>query len=614
MKRKVYISFIALLFVITSSNMGRAQAVQFTASAKKVVAIGERFRLIYQVNAEGSNFQPPYLDDFSVLSGPSVSTSSSIQIINGNVSQSVSNSYTYILEGVKEGKFTIKPARITVNGKVYNSNELEIEVVKTQASAQSSPQNTQQGTQQGQAQQQQPNTQSATLADSDLFIRVEMSKRNVYVGEPIVATIKIYTTVPLHQFKDTKFPNFQGFYSQTIEEPQQITLERENVNGRIYEAGLLKKLLLYPQKTGKLEIDAMELGVVYLRQEARRHFFDDGIRAYETKLKSPKVTVNVQPLPSPKPEGFTNAIGNFKYSFTADKTTVKANEAITFKQTISGTGNLKLLEPIKPEFHSDFEVYDPKVHQNLKNTINGTTGNITSEYLVIPRHDGSYTIPAMKFSFFDPGLNKYSTITTSPIQITVEKSEGGAPTQVIQGYTKEDFKFLGKDINYIKTGNISLRKQDAGIQYGSITFWAMYAVPFLILIFIVIVRRQKIKESQNLAKLKNKQANKVSKKRLKKAQEMLKNNNLNAFYEEVMKAMWGYVSDKLSIPVAELNKDNVRDSLMKKGADEQLVQEFLTLLDTCEFSRFAPSASPQTPEQLYVNASHVIQQLENKIS
>lgn len=597
MKKILFIAVLALSCVVAQAQ------VQFTASAKKVVAVGERFRLTFSVNAQGNGFQAPNLVDFQILAGPSPSTSSSIQIINGQMSQSVNMSFSYVLAASKEGKFTIKPAQITVDGKTYKSNQLDIEVVK------GSPQQQQQAMDDDEMPQQQA---GAAVSDADMFVRTVVNKTSVYQGEPIVVQLKVYTKLPLRGFKDYKFPSFSGFYSQVIEEPQNIELERENVNGQIYETGLFKKVLLYPQKSGKITIEPFQLNCIGLKRVRPQSFFDDGYREFTKQMSSKPVVVDVKFLPSGAPAGFSGAVGEFSFEAKVNKTKVKTNDAINLKIKIAGTGNLKLVDPGKPELPSDFETYDPKISESIKNSESGSSGSKLFDYLLIPRHAGKYTIPGLAFTYFSIKEKKYKTITSDDIVLEIEKGAGDEQSAVVQGYTKEDVKMLGNDIRFIKTGDLMLEQKTVPF-YGSYLFWFCYIIPLFLLLVIVIVRRKQIAENQNLAKVKNKNANKVSKKRLKQAAVCLKSGKDAQYYEELMRALWGYMGDKLNIEQSRLSKETVIELLSKGKVEQQIIDEFINILNQCEFARFAPSAVSSSKEQLYEQASDVINKIEQQL-
>ncbi len=591
---------IAILFSALVVN-AFSQQVSFSGYAKKVVSVGERFTITYSVNADGDNFTAPNLSGFNVLQGPSTSSSSSIQVINGRMSQSVSLSFTYIVEATKEGKYSINPAQIRVNGKFYKSNIIAIEVVKGNAPAQQ---------QQTNAQQQQAS--SGNASDDDLFVRVNVNKTSVYEGEPIVASLKVYikanSGMQLSNFNEYKFPSFKGFYSQVIEEAKQISLQREAVNGKVYESGLFKKVLLYPQVNGNITIDPFMLECIYVKRVARASWFDDGYREFSKKCMSRPIVITIKPLPAGAPASFGGAVGEFGLSVGVNKTTVKTNEAITLRLKINGTGNLKLANHGKIDFPPDFEAYDPKLTDSYKNTLSGTTGSKTWEYLVIPRHSGTFTIPSVLFSYFDPKTGKYKELSSDKFTITVEKGSADEQNTVVQGVSKEDVKFLGSDIRYIMTK--SSVSKPSGKLYGSPFLWFLYIIPFVSLIVIIILRRKQLQENSNISVVKNKRANKVSRKRLKLAEQYMKDNKDAAFYEEVMKASWGYMSDKLDIPLSVLTKDSITDELNHKNINAELGKRLIELLDQCEFARFAPSAAQQSKEHLYTEAEFLINEFE----
>ncbi len=590
MKKLIYLT----LFLLILSNV-MAQKVSFTASAKKVVAVGEQFRLTYSVNAKPSSFSPPDLSAFN-YSGPSQSSSSNIQMINGKVSQSVNYTYTYYLQAVKAGKFTLGKAKVQVNGKSYTSNTLEIEVVKGAAPNQNAG-----------------NRQNAgQITGDDLFVRVEVNKRNVFVGEQIIAKIKIYTRVSLVGFEDSKFPNFNGFWTQEIQTPSQISLQRENVNGNIYQVGTLKEMILFPQKSGDLIIEPADITCVLRKRVRPRSFFDNGYRDYSKKIVSPKVKITVKQLPFNKPENFTGAVGSYKFETSIDKNQCKTNDAITLKVKISGNGNIKLVEKPNINFPADFEVYKPKENVNVKNTKNGSVGKKTFEYVLIPRHAGDFKIPPIEFCYFAPTMKSYKTLSGQEFVISVEKGEENDNNIQYIGAGKKNIVTQDVDIRYIKISDLSL--SPVGKFYaGSLSFYLVYGISSLIFVLIIVIRRKKIKENANIAGMKNKKANKISRKRLKKASLHLKNSNKEAFYVEVLGAIWGYLSDKLSIPVSELNKENVQQHLEKHAIAEQTITNLTDLIDKCEFARYAPSAVSGEMDTVFKSAENIIGTLESKL-
>ena len=609
---KIYLTLISLFFIVTNTF---ADKVEFTASSPKVVAVGEQFRLTFSFNAKGTAFKAPDLRDFNILSGPNTSSSSSIQIINGNMTRSVSYTYTYILSVAKQGKFTISSAQIKYKGKVYESNSISIEVVKGSAKAQ----NANRGYNQGRSNQiQKSNIPASEISNKDLFVRVNVNKKSLYQGEHLIATIKVYTHLNLAGFEDMKLPSFDGFWTQDIATSSQISLERENINGQIYNVGVIKKEILFPQRSGVIKIDPFELECA-IRQRVRSSqsvfddFFGSSYQTIKKKVKSKSVKITVKPLPKlNQPDDFAGAVGDFKMQTSIDKKNAVTNDAVTLKIVISGNGNLKLIDPLKINFPPDFDVYDPKITNNIKNSNVGSTGRKTFEYLIIPRHAGEFKIPPFSFSFFNTKTKRYKTLVSREYNINVKKGNEEQTTNVVTGYSKEDVKYIGSDIRFIKTDNFKLHKKGEYI-FGSMFFALTYFIAILIFVVIMLIRRKHIKQNQNISLLKNKKANKISKKRLKVANSYLKQNKKENFFDEVLKALWGYLSDKLNIPVSELSKDNVIAILQQRGVDNDLIDKFIDLLNTCEYARFAPTTIETQMDKIYADASNIISKLEQKI-
>lgn len=600
--KKLVLLISALLLMVSTF----AQDVKFTANAKNIVSEGERFRLTFTVNEQGDGFRPPNLSDFNVLTGPSTSTSQSMQLINGKFSQEVNVTYSYMLTPKKTGKFTIGAAKINVSGKTYESNPITLEVVKGNSSNAPNPS--------AQSQAQAQPAQSGQIGNNDLFLKLELNKNEAYVGEPIVATLKVYTKVQI-RFKDIKSqPVFSGFYSHTLENKDGNTLKSEQYNGEVYEAAVLDQFLIFPQKTGELTIDPAEYEWIYYYKVQRRSFFDNGYREATKITKSNSPKVKVKALPLGKPASYSGAVGSFSISATTDVTKAKTNDPINLKITVSGSGNLKLVDLPEFDFPADFEVYDPQLKNNYTNTTAGSRGSKTWEYLVIPRHAGTFTIPSIELDYFDLGSKTYKTVSTKPIEIAVEKGEGSgtAAGPMVQSFTKEDVKVLGTDIKFIKTNDIKLRSQPSYLA-GSTLYWMLHIVPAFLLIAFILFRIKQIKENSNIAKMRNKQAGKVSKKHLKEANKFLQENKEGEFYDSLLKALWGYLSDKLNLPLADLTKDNVNSKLIAVSVSSESITQFMNLVNACEFAKYAPAAVGDSKEETLNKASQIIDALENEI-
>lgn len=595
----------SILILLFLSMMVHAEDVRLTASAPKVVSMGEQFRLTFTLNKKADQFLQPDLADFSVLMGPSTSYSQSTSIINGKMTRSVSYTYTYILQPKKPGEFMISPATAKVGKKNYKSPPVKIEVVKgAQKASTGKPQSS-------------GGTATTGSGQPDLFVKVLVNKKSLYVGEHLTATIKIYSRLNLSGFDDVKFPTFDGFLKTDIKTPPLRSLERENINGKIYGTGVISRVVLFPQKSGTLVIDPVEIQCLVQQRSSRssNSFFDDFFDSYRTikkRIKSPALKINVKPLPPGRPTGFSGAVGSFSFSGKVDKTEVKANEAVTLKLRISGNGNLKLIPPPNVDFPLDFETYDPKISSNLKTTLSGTSGSKTFEYLMIPRVKGEFRIPPVTFHYFDPSSGSYRTLQTSEYQINVLPGNEDESGTVITSTSKEGIKFIGKDIRFIKTSPVKLKRRGETI-WGKPWFFGLYIFSTLVFIAVYILRKKKLKEESNIELLKNKKANKFAKKRLKLASAQLKAGDSNAFYQAVLKALWGYLSDKLGIPLSGLSRDNVAQNLRHKGMDEDIVNEMIRLIDNCEFAQYAPSGTAGNMEDIYKQAVKMITKMENKV-
>lgn len=606
--------FFLILMIAVSLQMFADDKVTLRASAPEVVVNGDQFRLTYTVNSQDvKDFLAPQAKGFDVLMGPSRSQQISRQIINGKVSSSRSITYTYILMAVSEGTFNIPAASIEVDGEKIFSNPLTIKVLPKDKEQGNSNQSQGNG---GISSRNQKT--SGRITDKDLFILATASKTKVHEQEAILVTYKAYTTVDLRQLLG-KMPDQQGFYVQEVELPTQKTFKLEHYNGRNYNTVVYRQYVLFPQKSGKLEIPAVTFDAVVAQRVAvsddpfEAFFNGGGYVEVNKKIVAPKVVINVDPLPS-KPEGFSGGVGTFSLKSDISTTELKANEAVTIKLTISGTGNMKLVSAPEVKFPHDFEIYDPKIEDNYELTANGLSGTKTIEYLAIPRHAGNFTIPAIEFKYFDIKTGRYNTLATESYELKVAKGDGSAANQqVIADFTnKENVKVLGTDILFIKTGDTVLR-QKGNYFFGTVTYYLWYIIPFvLFVVFVVIYRKQAI-ESANVAKVKTKKANKVAAKRMKQAGKLLSENKVNEFYDEVLKALWGYISDKLNIPVSKLSRDNIEAELSGHGVSEDLIKEFIDALSECEFARYAPGNQNEAMDKVYSASVDVISKMENCI-
>lgn len=603
---------IFLLFTILAAwQVKAADKVRFVAEAADVVVSGDQVRLVFTVNSQDiKDFRAPSIKGFDVLMGPSRSQQSSIQIINGKRTSNSSTAFTYILLAGSPGTYTIPAASVEVNGEKVFSNAISIKVLPQDQNSGNSGNNVG-----GSASSSRSQAAGSRISANDLFITATASKTTVHEQEAILLTYKVYTVVNLRQLYG-KMPDLKGFHTQEVELPQQKTFTLEHYKGRNYNTTVWSQYVLFPQQTGKLEIPSITFDGVVAQQTVSDDPFDaffngGGYVEVKKKITTPKVVINVQPLPA-KPAGFSGAVGEFKLASSINATDVKTNDAVTIKLTLSGTGNMKLIGTPEVKFPQDFEIYDPKVTDDYKLTNSGLTGTKTFEYLAIPRHAGNFTIPAVEFTYFDLKSNSYKTLKTEAYNLKVAKGQGNAD-QVISDFTnKESVKMLGKDIRFIKLGDSSLRPK-GDFFFGTVGYYLCYLIPLLLFVVFAVIYRQKALENANVAKVKTKKANKVATRRMKLAGKLLAENKKNEFYDEVLKALWGYISDKLSIPVSQLSKDNIEAELTNYGVQEALIAEFIGVLNECEYARYAPGNENEAMDKVYSASVEVISKMENSI-
>ncbi|MGV8962674.1 MAG: BatD family protein [Candidatus Saccharimonadaceae bacterium] len=597
-----YLKIILFLFLL-QSNYSFAQKVTFIASAPQGVVKDEQFKLTYTLNKEGKDLRlPSELNGFDIRFGPSVSSSYSTQIVNGKSSSQTSFSYTYIIVAPKEGTFSIAPASITVDGSNYRSNSLEIKVlppdkeVEKSSSSQSSSSSS---------------STSQEIKSTDAFIRTIVSKNSIYEQEGFVVAFKLYTTLNVVDFGRIEFPEFEGFLVEELEVPSNQQLKLEHYNGRNYYTAVLRKSLLFPQRSGKMTIPSGKLEMVFSVPSGKKISSFFGMQEVNVDVKKPMitnpVTINVNALPSGKPSSYKGAVGSFTFTPSISAQNISANEPVTLTLKISGTGNQKLIQNPEIEFPTNFELYDPTVENDLSAGDNGFIGSRGIKYLVIPRYEGKYTIAPIEFSYFDIGSRSYKTLKSPPYILTVLK---GDPSKAsASNYVNQQQVKVEQDIRYIKTGNPTFLKTDSFF-VGSLTYWMWYIVPFILLCAYFILYRKQMKLNADIALMRTRHANKVAKRRLKEAERYLKVHDKGNFHNEILRALWGYFSDKLTIPIANLTKNNIGAELAAYGVDETLINEFVGILDTCEFARYAPGETNTAMDEIFKETVDAIGRME----
>ena len=598
---------VILFFILISTVIGAwADKTTFTANAPEVVVSGDQFRLSFTINSQKvRDFRAPNMKGFEVLMGPSRSTQ--YQNYNGVVTNSIT--FTYILMAEKEGTYTIPGATIVADGNNYTSNSVEIKVLPPDQSSSSAGSGSSARSSRNQA-------NSGKITDKELFMTATASKTNVYEQEAILLTYKVYTQVNLTNLRGD-IPDLKGFHTQEVELPNQKTFTLEHYNGRNYNTTIWRQLVLFPQQTGKIEIPSVTFEGTVSQMVASADpfdaFFNGGNYVNINKnIVTPKLTIDVKELPAGKPANFSGGVGEFTLSSSINTQELKTNDAVTIKLVISGVGNMKLINTPEVAFPQDFEIYDPKVDNKFNLTRNGLAGNKVIEYLAIPRHAGTYTIPPIEFSYFDLKSQSYKTLKTDAYTLNVAKGEGNSDQVVANFTSKEDLKVLGQDIRYIKTGDTQLTQKDDYF-FGSTSYYLWYIVPLGLFIALLVINRKQAMENANVAKVRTKKANKVATKRMKIAGKLLAEKKSEDFYDEVLKALWGYISDKLSMPVSQLSKDNIEEELQKHQVADEFIKEFINNLNECEFARYAPGSQDEKMDKIYSSAIDVISKMENSI-
>ena len=607
MKRLIF--FICYsIFIITN---GVAQ-VRVTLQAPSQVEEGQRIRVSYVVNTQDvDDIQVGDFPGFELLYGPSTSSSSSFSIVNGKTTHTSQMTFTYTLLAQKAGNYKLPAAAVKSGGQTYRSNQASIQILQGDGSGASGGSGQSNGSA---ATRQRLQNAGERITSNDLYITVTASKKRLYEQEAVLLTYKLYTLVSIDQCSG-KMPDLDGFHTQEIALPQQKTLKYERVNGRNYGTVVWSQYVLFPQKTGKLVVPAINFEADVVQQDRSVDpfdaFFGGGsslIRVKKT-IVAPAVELTVDPLPT-RPANFSGAVGTqFSISGSLSPEQVDANDAVSLRLVVSGVGNMKLMKAPKVEWPKDFESYDPKMTDKTRITTNGATGNIIYDYTAVPRHGGKYSVPPVEFCYFDTNTKSYKTLRTDSFHVAVAKTAGSAVRRI---QNKEDLTVLNSDIRYIRTSAAKLRPQGSTF-FGSLNYWLVYVGAVLLFLLMVAVFYRQAKANANVARRRGRKAGKAATKRLKSAAKLLKQGQSKAFYEEVTRALWGYVGDKLNLPVTELNKDNVGEQLTERGVGEESIQRFLRVLGDCEFAQYAPGDPSATMDKLYGEATEVINELDAKL-
>ena len=599
------ISFI-ILFLVTAFALSAQDDVNFTVICKKQVVVGEQFQVSYELKGDGKNFEAPNFVNFEIISGPFQSTSSSIQIINGSTSQTKTITYSYYLRALKEGEFTIPAATITVKNKKVKSTTATVTVSKNSNVASGGS--------------------SSAGTGKEVFLEAMPNKKSAYIGEQIMLTYKIYYNIPISNLSISKAPSYSGFWTKDVTDNNGVLQQSSTVkNGKEYHVATIQEIVLIPQKSGTLTIDPLDITcVAQIRTERQRqqgydpfeNFFGDVMGTSYTNvkkdMKSQPIDVEIKPLPiADKPASFSGAVGQFTFTSKIDKTTMKSNDAFTITYTVSGKGNIDLLDIPRPNFPPDFEVYDPKITTNSKNNSYGISGSKTAEYVVIPRVSGDFSINPMQFSYFDPTKGKYTTLTSDEYQLHVERSANEGNSGIIYAGGQEAIKVVGNDVAHIKT--VADLHRNGMLLFASPLYFILIVAMIIVFAAAMILHKRINRFNQNQVLVRNRKATKIAKRRLKNAYSYLKIKDQNHFYEELSQALWGYISDKLNISRSQLSMDTVREMMSGKNVPEDIVNQFIDLLNSCEFARFAPGDPDKKMEDLYQKGIEVITKAEKNL-
>ena len=601
MTRRIIHIFVFTLMLAVVALTSQAQ---IAVSVPSHVEAGENFRLSYTINTQDvDEFRAGNIPGgLELIAGPYTSQQSSYRMVNGHTSSSSSITFTYTLYAAKDGSFTIPPAHARINGRMVASRAAKVVVSGRSRNSGGAPK------MHGEDESREPSMASAgtRITANDLFIKVTANKRRVHEQEPILLTYKVYSLVDLTQLEG-KMPDLTGFHSQEVPLPQQKSFHLERVNGKPYRAVTWSQYVMYPQMTGKLQIPSITFKGIVVQQNRSVDPFEaflnggSGYVEVHRNIVAPGLTVQVDPLPA-KPAGFSGGVGRFNISAQLTKKEVKAGDPVTLRVVVGGNGNLKLIKQPEVNFPKDFDKYDAKVTDKTKLTSTGVGGNMIYDFLFVPRNQGTYTIPAVSFTYYDTGLNAYKTIKTQPFKLVVDKGDGNS--------TSADYDAQkDNDIHDIMSGKCEQR-QVGNFFFGSTSWWISLLLPLIAFIVLLVIFRKRALDHADAVKMRGKKANKIARKRLKKASKLMFQGKSEAFYDEVLRALWGYVGYKLNIAVEQLNRDNITEKLQSHQVDDATIGKFISALDTCEFERYAPGDASGNMEKTFNSAMTAIEEIE----
>jgi len=596
-----------MVYFLTALSLA-AQEITLTVNAPPGAAAGEQFRIVYTVNSTDGRFIPPAFDPSFTVSGPQSSTSRNVQWINGQMNSASTTTLIYYVVASTPGKYTIAPAQYETKKVTVSCSPLELEITAGGAAPAGSSQGIQGKLGQGR--------EAAPASGSELSLRLLLSTREVYVGQPITATLKLYTRINLSGINELKSPDFKGFLREDIETPPLRTLESEVIDGVQYGTGVLQRFVLYPQISGELRIDTVHItALVQQRTGGSDPFFSDpffdnffsNVTTVAMKVSTRPAVIRVKPLPAPQPADFHGAVGSFELTSSLSKTDVEVNDAMTYTLTLRGTGNLNLAGEPVINFPQGIEKYDPKVTVKSSST---STGTKTFEFLLIPRNTGTFELPPVSYTVFDAAQEKYITLRTTGYTVNVTGSTGAGEAAAPAYVPGEDVKYLGQDIRYIRNGQNRLDLLTSPL-VSRIYYWLWFALALFLTTVVLLLRREQMKRNADITGLRNRKAAKVARRRLSKARSLLDTGKPELVNTELAKALWGYLGDKLAIALSDLTKDKCYSALRAHNVEEGVITELDLILSATEYSRFSPSTEGESPDALYKRAAALIGKLDN---
>lgn len=606
--------FLSLIVILSMSFALFADGVTFTGKAPSRVGVGQRMQVQYTINEKPSSIQLGNIPGFKMVGGPSQSSSSSVSIVNGSMTSSNTYTYTYTLEAVSEGTYTLEGAIAVVGGTKYTSNSISVTVQKEAVQQQQQRQSSYYdpfedifGSGRSQQQQNQP---KATISSDDVLLRTFSSKSSLAKGEGAIITIKLYTAVDLMSIEDFSTPKLNNFYVEELETDQNLKWSRETVNGKTYNVAVLKKYLVFPRVAGKVDIDKADIKCMARVVSGRHPFWGYTYDNAPVSATSNTLSLNVVSLPQ-EPVGFSGAVGKFNISLSMPTDTVSVNDAVVCKITISGSGNFNNIESPKISCPKEFEQYDPVVTSKLNASESGLSGSKTWEYTIVPRYGGSFNLGTVSLVYYDLATKTYNTVSTEPIVVNVRKGSGDMASGTIYNAQTGVEVINPEDVRFIHKGNLNLAAAYSPLMLSGL-YWTIIICLILVFIVLVVVLRKNIKKRQDVELMKRQKASKISRKRLKNARKFMQANNQTDFYKEIITALWGYASDKLSIPTSQLTKDNVMQAFAEHNIDENLSKQFVDLIDKCEFAHFV-SGSGNEMTAIYEETTGIIEQLEENM-